>query len=93
MGSIVLIEIHLLTGKCQYKNEDGSFTFGYVGADGSFRKETRGADCITRGKYDIDPESVKKEYITGLPCEVDEDDIDLQNIEDPVDPKERLCQT
>ena len=63
LGSIVLIEIHLLTGKCQYKNEDGSFTFGYIGADGSFRKETRGADCITRGKYDIDPESVKKEYI------------------------------
>merc|ERR550532_720648 len=25
-----------------HKNEDGSFTFGYVGADGSFREETRG---------------------------------------------------
>ena len=29
----------------------------------------------------------RKNTFTGLPCEVDEDDIDLQNIEDPVDPK------
>merc|ERR1719431_2242941 len=85
-----------------HKNEDGSFTFGYVGADGSFREETRGADCITRGKYGyIDPEGVKREYTytSGLPCEVGEDDLDLQNIdgdiniEDPVDPRERFRQT
>merc|ERR1719431_97839 len=85
-----------------HKNEDGSFTFGYVGADGSFREETRGADCITRGKYGyIDPEGVKREYTytSGLPCDVGEDDLDLQNIdgdiniEDPVDPRERFRQT
>jgi len=84
-----------------HKNDDGSFTFGYVGADGSFREETRGADCITRGKYGyIDPEGVKREYTytSGLPCEVGEED--LQNIddldidvEDPVDPRERFRQT
>ena len=79
-----------------HKNEDGSFTFGYVGADGSFREETRGADCITRGKYGyIDPEGVKREYTytSGLHCEVGEDDLYLQDIEDPVDPRERFRQT
>jgi len=85
-----------------HKNEDGSFTFGYIAADGSFREETRGVDCITRGKYGyIDPEGVKREYTytSGLPCTGDEDDEDLQNldgeisIEDPVDPKERFRQT
>jgi len=86
-----------------HKNEDGSFTFGYVAADGSFREETRGVDCITRGKYGyIDPEGVKREYTytSGLPCTGDEEDeASLQNldgeisIEDPVDPKERFRQT
>jgi len=85
-----------------HKNEDGSFTFGYVAADGSFREETRGTDCITRGKYGyIDPEGVKREYTytSGLPCSEDDDEADLQNldseinIEDPVDPKERFRQT
>jgi len=32
-------------------NEDGSFTFGYEAADGSFKEETRGIDCVVRGKY------------------------------------------
>lgn len=85
-----------------HKNEDGSFTFGYIAADGSFREETRGVDCITRGKYGyIDPEGVKREYTytSGLPCTGDEEEDDLQNIdgeiniEDPVDPKERFRQT
>merc|ERR1719461_2618390 len=60
-----------------HKNEDGSFTFGYVGADGSFREETRGVDCITRGKYGyIDPDGVKREYTytSGLPCTGDEEE-------------------
>ena len=86
-----------------HKNDDGSFTFGYVGADGSFREETRGADCITRGKYGyIDPDGVKREYTytSGLPCEIGADnEDDLQNlegnnnVEDTVDPKERFRQT
>lgn len=86
-----------------HKNEDGSFTFGYVAADGSFREETRGTDCITRGKYGyIDPEGVKREYsyTSGLACEEGEgNEDDLQNLdgdrvrEDTVDPKERFRQT
>jgi len=32
-------------------NEDGSFTFGYEAVDGSFKEETRGTDCVVRGKY------------------------------------------
>jgi len=87
-----------------HKNDDGSFTFGYVAADGSFREETRGVDCITRGKYGyIDPEGVKREYTytSGLPCTGDEEESEdnLQSldgdisIDDPVDPKERFRQT
>lgn len=29
-------------------NDDGSFTFGYEAADGSFKEETRGTDCVVR---------------------------------------------
>ena len=87
-----------------HKNDDGSFTFGYVGADGSFREETRGVDCITRGKYGyIDPDGVKREYsyTSGLPCEIGEDGQQLQNVGDnneinvvdTVDPRERFRQT
>jgi len=82
-----------------HKNDDGSFTFGYVGADGSFREETRGADCITRGKYGyIDPDGVKREYTytSGLPCDDSDDLQELDgdiNVEDPVDPRERFRQT
>jgi len=86
-----------------HKNEDGSFTFGYVGADGSFREETRGADCITRGKYGyIDPDGVKREYTytSGLPCEEGEETEDAlqsldydNNVEDPINPNERFRQT
>ena len=86
-----------------HKNEDGSFTFGYVAADGSFREETRGVDCITRGKYGyIDPDGVKREYsyTSGLPCEIGEDGDQLDgnfegdnNVIDTVDPSERFRQT
>ena len=83
------------------KNEDGSFTFGYISADGSFKEETRGADCITRGKYGyIDPEGVKREYsyTAGLPCEIGaEGENSLQSedgsVVDTVDPTERFRQT
>lgn len=38
-------------------NDDGSFTFGYEAADGSFKEETRGTDCVVRGRYGyVDPE-------------------------------------
>ncbi len=32
------------------ENDDGSITWGYKAADGSFKEETIGADCITRGR-------------------------------------------
>ena len=85
-----------------HNNADGSFTFGYVGADGSFREETRGVDCITRGKYGyIDPDGVKREYTytSGLPCEIGEDGNQIDNsegvnsIDDTIDPRERFRQT
>ena len=31
-------------------NDDGSITWGYKSADGSFKEETIGADCVTRGR-------------------------------------------
>lgn len=83
-----------------HNNDDGSFTFGYVGADGSFREETRGVDCITRGKYGyIDPDGVKREYTytSGLPCEIGEDnenELDGEPIiEDTIAPGDRFRQT
>jgi hypothetical protein len=53
-------------------NEDGSFTFGYEGEDGSFKEETRGTDCVVRGKYGyVDPDGVRREftYVSGNPCD------------------------
>ncbi len=32
------------------ENEDGSITWGYKSADGSFKEETIGADCVTKGR-------------------------------------------
>lgn len=50
----------------------GSFTFGYEAADGSFKEETRGTDCVVRGKYGyVDPDGNKREftYVSGNPCD------------------------
>ena len=33
------------------QNDDGSFTWGYQSEDGSFKEETMGIDCVTRGRY------------------------------------------
>ncbi|XP_071438825.1 uncharacterized protein [Hetaerina americana] len=63
-------------------NDDGSFTFGYEAADGSFKEETRGTDCVVRGKYGyVDPDGNKREftYVSGNPCDpnaVEEEDDD-----------------
>ena len=79
-----------------HTNEDGSFTFGYIAEDGSFREETRGVDCITRGKYGyIDPDGKKREftYVSGLPCDIgDEEQPDEENTirEDPINPNDRF---
>jgi len=53
-------------------NDDGSFTFGYEADDGSFKEETRGTDCVVRGKYGyVDPDGNKREftYVQGNPCD------------------------
>lgn len=80
-------------------NDDGSFTFGYVAEDGSFREETRGVDCITRGKYGyIDPDGKRREftYVSGLPCDVGEeqgDGFETGNDivrDDPIAPSDRF---
>lgn len=70
-------------------NDDGSFTFGYEAADGSFKEETRGTDCVVRGKYGyVDPDGNKREftYVSGNPCDPnaiseEEDDIKDKSIE------------
>ncbi|XP_011351510.1 mediator of RNA polymerase II transcription subunit 12 [Ooceraea biroi] len=72
-------------------NDDGSFTFGYEAADGSFKEETRGTDCVVRGKYGyIDPDGNKREftYVSGNPCDPnapkDEDDLSDNKDEEEV---------
>lgn len=58
--------------KYRTDNEDGSITWGYENEDGTFKEETLGNDCITRGKYGyIDPDGVRREYSyeTGSKCD------------------------
>jgi len=53
-------------------NDDGSVTWGYQSEDGSFKEETVGIDCITRGRYGyVDPDGQIREftYESGLPCD------------------------
>lgn len=55
-----------------HRNEDGSFTWGYQSADGSFKEETIGVDCITTGRYGyIDPRGEVREfsYSSGIECD------------------------
>ncbi|XP_043270186.1 RNA polymerase II degradation factor 1-like isoform X2 [Venturia canescens] len=73
-------------------NDDGSFTFGYEAADGSFKEETRGTDCVVRGKYGyVDPDGNKREftYVSGNPCDPnapreDDDDLPSKQPEDDI---------
>lgn len=58
--------------KFRDENEDGSITWGFENDDGSFKEETIGVDCVTRGKYGyVDPDGLKREYNyeTGIPCD------------------------
>ncbi|XP_074108783.1 uncharacterized protein LOC141533679 [Cotesia typhae] len=70
-------------------NDDGSFTFGYEAADGSFKEETRGTDCVVRGKYGyIDPDGNRREfeYVSGNPCDPNapkEEDDELPSKQEP----------
>ncbi|XP_055695073.1 proline-rich protein HaeIII subfamily 1 [Lutzomyia longipalpis] len=71
--------------KYREEHEDGTITWGFENDDGSFKEETIGIDCITRGRYGyIDPDGEKREYTyeTGIQCdpnkrdeESDEDDL------------------
>jgi hypothetical protein len=69
-------------------NDDGSFTFGYEAADGSFKEETRGTDCVVRGKYGyVDPDGNKREftYVSGNPCDPNapkDDDEEISSVEE-----------
>lgn len=56
---------------------------GYEAADGSFKEETRGTDCVVRGKYGyVDPDGNKREftYVSGNPCDPNNPD---QNEDEP----------
>ena len=47
-------------------NDDGSYTYGYEAADGSFKVETRAANGDVRGKYGyIDETGIIKEVVYG----------------------------
>lgn len=47
--------------KYREENPDGSITWGFENDDGSFKEETIGIDCITRGVYGyIDPDGEKR---------------------------------
>ncbi|CAH0559647.1 unnamed protein product [Brassicogethes aeneus] len=61
-----------ILSKFRTDNPDGSISWGFENEDGTFKEETLGIDCITRGKYGyIDPDGVKREYNyeTGLKCD------------------------
>merc|ERR1719474_454013 len=48
------------------QNTDGSYTYGFEGADGTYNLETRFADGRVKGKYGyIDPEGVLREASYG----------------------------
>ncbi|XP_035780829.1 mediator of RNA polymerase II transcription subunit 15-like [Anopheles albimanus] len=72
--------------KWREEHEDGSITWGFENDDGSFKEETIGIDCVTRGRYGyVDPDGEKREYNyeTGILCDPnrrDEDD-DEDNLE------------
>lgn len=63
--------------KYRTDNEDGSITWGYENEDGTFKEETLGIDCVTRGKYGyVDPDGVRREYSyeTGNKCDEPEEE-------------------
>ena len=54
-----------------FQGVDGTYTYGYETADGSFKEETKQPDCTIIGKYGYrEADGTKREfsYHTGLPC-------------------------
>ncbi|XP_044258102.1 pollen-specific leucine-rich repeat extensin-like protein 1 [Tribolium madens] len=76
--------------KYRTDNADGSITWGYENEDGTFKEETLGIDCVTRGKYGyIDPDGVRREYSyeTGNKCDQPEEDEDLPPERQQIQPR------
>lgn len=62
--------------KYRDENPDGSITWGFENDDGSYKEETIGVDCVTRGRYGyVDPDGLKREYNyeTGILCDKTKD--------------------
>lgn len=72
--------------KWREEHEDGSITWGFENDDGSFKEETIGIDCVTRGSYGyVDPDGEKREYTyeTGILCDPNKrDEEDEEELED-----------
>ncbi|CAL4164929.1 unnamed protein product [Meganyctiphanes norvegica] len=63
-----------------HQNSDGTFTWGYINTDGSYKNETKGTDCVVRGSYGYVDEATGQQidvpYETGNPCNPDEPVVD-----------------
>lgn len=80
--------------KWREEHEDGSITWGFENDDGSFKEETIGIDCVTRGSYGyIDPDGEKREYTyeTGILCDPNKrDEEDEEELEDELQLKNKV---
>lgn len=79
----------LILRKYRDDNPDGSITWGFENDDGTFKEETIGVDCITRGKYGyVDPDGNRREYTyeSGLPCDQAEKDLPEEPLIQPGPP-------
>ncbi|XP_058445976.1 uncharacterized protein LOC131427080 [Malaya genurostris] len=74
--------------KWREEHEDGSITWGFENDDGSFKEETIGIDCVTRGSYGyVDPDGEKREYSyeTGILCDPNKrDEEDEEELEEEI---------
>lgn len=80
--------------KWREEHEDGSITWGFENDDGSFKEETIGIDCVTRGSYGyVDPDGEKREYTyeTGILCDPNKrDEEDEEELEDELQLKNKV---
>ncbi|KAJ8947075.1 hypothetical protein NQ318_019970 [Aromia moschata] len=76
--------------KYRTDNEDGSISWGFENDDGTFKEETLGTDCMTRGKYGyVDPDGVRREYTyeTGNKCDPEDEDPEEEPVIQPKRPQ------
>ncbi|XP_038120617.1 probable basic-leucine zipper transcription factor I [Culex quinquefasciatus] len=79
--------------KWREEHEDGSITWGFENDDGSFKEETIGIDCVTRGSYGyVDPDGEKREYTyeTGILCDPNKRDEEEEEEEDELQLKNKV---